>query len=82
LVLFFKKELLPSRLLSFADYPLRFDLVPNIAWAPSGGIHPLVDRSRPLVLAAYYSRIVMKCSPFAGGMEGWVAGREAFAYPR
>jgi hypothetical protein len=37
LVLFFKKELLPSRLLPFAGRTLHFDLANNIAWAPSVG---------------------------------------------
>jgi hypothetical protein len=37
LVLFFKKELLPSRLLPFAGRTLQSDLANNIAWAPSVG---------------------------------------------
>jgi len=37
LVLFFKKELLPSSLLSFYCFTLQFDLVNNVGWAPNVG---------------------------------------------
>jgi hypothetical protein len=66
-VLFFKKELLPSRLLSFADYPLRFDLIPNIAWAPSVGIHPLAARQSK---ASFDRKRYIQPSAIIGGSIG------------
>jgi len=54
LVLFFKKELLPSRPLSFAGRTPHSDLANNIAWAPSAGFYPLYTAlAASLLLTAF-----------------------------